>query len=576
MNNLPLFFLLFFLACNSSHKDGNTDLLSGGHVPVYPEMPPAADGSDPLASFAWHLDNVGQSAFASRGGIAGEDLNVKPVYRQGLSGHGIRIAVSDSGVETSHPDLYDNALLHEHRNYSGPPSEWHGSEPVPEDGEGHGTSVSGLIAALWGNGIGSHGVAPEAHFAGFYFIGSYRDNTSSYEARVLDQLTGEFDIFNYSYGYPGCSFFEVSQDVIDAYKNGVTTLRHGLGAIYVKAAGNEYQGYNSSCYPGDNSFYWGNTNTGEDQNHPYLILVAASNARGEISSYSSPGSGNWITSTGGEFGSSDPAMITTDMQGCSDGLSVSSSGVSAFNRGASSYNPNCSYTNAMNGTSSAAPTLAGVVALMLEANANLSWRDVKHILATTAEPIKFSTSSMSHPAGANLAGHTYDQVYTINAAGFKYSNIYGFGRVDAQKAVAAAESYNFPLGRYLETETNGIWKYRSGTLNLSIPDNSASGVSHAQAVTENLKIESVQIKVTIEHPFIGNVGVELISPSGTKGRLLRINSNIKDRGLYDYTLLTNAFYGERSAGNWTIKVIDGAYGNTGKLTSWELKVNGAQ
>lgn len=577
MNNLLSSLILFtlILSCNSSSDKGNGVVSGGSAFPIYPEMPPTADGSDPLAGFAWHLNNTGQGAFAARGGVAGEDLNLASAYAAGLSGKGIRIAVSDSGVETSHPDLASNLLRFEHRNYSGSPTEWRDSEPTPEDGEAHGTAVAGLISATAFNGIGSQGVAPEAMMAGFYFIGSYRDQNTSYEARVLDQMKGDFDIFNYSYGYPGCSFFETSEDVIAGYKYGVTNSRKGLGAIYIKAAGNEYRGYNYSCYSGDNSQYWGNTNTGEDQNHPYLIMVGAANAKGDIASYSSPGSGLWITSTGGEFGSNDPAMITTDLQGCEKGISVAGSGVSAFNRGGSSYNPNCSYTSAMNGTSSAAPTLAGVVALMLEANPHLSWRDVKHILAKTAEPIKFSTALQSHPGGANLAGHIFDQLYTINAAGFKFSNTFGFGRVDASRAVQYAQNYDFPLGNYTETESNGVWKYRSGNLNLSIPDNSATGISHSLNVTDNLKIESIQVRLTVEHPFISNLGVALVSPSGTISRLLRINSNIKDRNLYDFTLLTNAFYGESAAGNWTLKVVDGAAGNSGKLSAWSLKINGA-
>lgn len=576
-----LIICLTIVACNSSREgDANPILFgaggSGTEVPSKPEMPVTADGSDPLAQFAWHLHNNGQSSFAINPGVAGEDSNIKEVHDQGFKGKGIRIAVSDSGVETNHPDLSGNALIGEHRNYSNSPENWHGVDPTPEGSEAHGTAVTGLIAALGWNGIGSRGVAPEAQFAGFYFIGSFRDTTSSYEARVLDQISGDFDIFNYSYGYPGCSFFETSDSIIAAYKNGVTKGRDGRGAIYIKAAGNEYQGGNYSCYSGDNSTYFGNTNTGEDQNHPYLIMAAAANARGQISSYSSPGSGLWITSAGGEFGTYDPAMITTDLQGCGYGISTQRSNSSSFNSGGSSYNPNCSYTNAMNGTSSAAPTLAGIVALILEANPDLSWRDVKHILASTAQPINFSTAAISHPSNGNLAGHNYDQVYTVNAAGFKFSNTFGFGRVDAQKAVAMAQNYTSPLGVYTETASGNLWDYRSGYINLSIPDNSATGARHTLNVSRNLKIESIQIKVNIEHNFIGNIGIELTSPGGTTSKILRINSNIKDRGLYDYVLLSNAFYGESSLGNWTIKVIDGASGITGRLSSWELKVNGAK
>lgn len=573
-----LFFLFFFYSCNSPAP--GTDPGETGENPVTPDGPVEIEvqvpGADPLVTQAWHLQNTGQSAFSTGSGIAGNDLKVLRAHNLGFIGRGIRIAVSDSGVETSHPDLNANQLSGEHRSYNGSPSSWHGSQPTPVGGDGHGTSVTGLINAVAGNGIGSIGVAPGAKFAGFYFIGKFQDTSSSYEARVLDQIIGDFDIFNYSYGYANCFFVPTSAEIFAAYKKGVTTLRDGKGAIYIKAAGNDYKGSNSTCYQNDSSTFYGNANTNEDQNHPYLVVTAATNASGEASSYSSPGSNVWVSSAGGEFGDAAPAMITTDLQGCSKGFSVSGSWTSAFNRGQHSLNSLCNYTSAMNGTSSATPTLAGIVALMLEANPELTWRDVKHILATTSNPIQYSTAAYAHPAGANLTGHVYDYSYVVNAAGMKFSNTFGFGRVDAEKAVAMAKDYTFPLKPYKETETNGDWDYRSNFINQAIPDKASAGTSHALNVTHNLKVEAIQIKVEIDHPFVSDLGVEVTSPSGTVSKILRINSNIKDRGLFGFTLLSNAFYGENSKGNWTIRVLDAKSGNTGRLVSWELKVNGGQ
>lgn len=577
-STILLFVLFFFYACESQKPPG--EVTDNPANPVNPEEPVPVEvqtnGADPLVSYAWHLQNTGQTAFSSGAGVAGNDLRVLRAHQLGYNGKGIRIAVSDSGVEVSHPDLSNNQLSGEHRSYSGSPNTWHGSQPTPEGNDGHGTAVSGLINAISGNGIGSMGTAPGAKFAGFYFIGRFKDTSSSYEARVLDQILGDFDIFNYSYGYANCFFVPTSQSVVDAYKKGVSQGRDGKGSIYVKAAGNDFKGSNSECRSGDNSTFYGNANTNEDQNLPYLIVTAASNASGQISSYSSPGSNVWVTSAGGEFGDTAPAMITTDMQGCSKGFSVSNSWSSAFNRGQHSLNTLCNYTNVMNGTSSATPTLAGIIALMLEANPDLTWRDVKHILASTSNAINYSTASYNHPGGSNLSGHVYDYNYVVNAAGMKFSNAFGFGRVDAEKAVIMARDYTFPLKSYVETETNGNWDYRSGFINLSIPDKSAAGASHSLTVNHRLKVEAVQIKVDIDHPFISDVGVELTSPSGTVSKILRINSNIKDAGLEGFVLLSNAFYGENSNGPWKIKLIDGKSGSTGRLLSWEIKINGGQ
>jgi subtilisin-like proprotein convertase family protein len=528
-------------------------------------------GVDPLASYAWHLSNTGQSSFSTSAGTTGQDFSIKQALALGYTGSGIKIAVSDTGVEVNHSDLTNNQTSKSlHRNYnSNYSSAWHGGDPFPIEYEAHGTAVAGLISAVADNAIGSKGVAPKSKFAGFLFIGDFNDTVSSYEAKTLDQMTGDFDIFNYSYGYSGCEFAPTTASIVNAYKTGVTNLRNGKGAVYVKAAGNDFVGYNSECDADDDTYYFGNTNTSEDQNIPYIILTTAVNAQGKISSYSTPGSGLWVSSAGGEYGTSSPAMITTDIRGCQEGYSTSASYVSDFNRGKSSLNENCDYTSIMNGTSSAAPVLSGIIALMLEANPNLTWRDVKHILATTADRINYSTLALPHPYEAGLAGHVYDYIYVPNAAGFYFSNTYGFGRVNALAAVTKAKTYTNELGTYQETSY-----IESGSLSLPIPDNSATGVESTLTSTYGLIIESIQIKISTNHTYVGDLGVELTSPSGTTSKLLLINSNIYQNGLNDFTLLTNAFYGENSYGTWTIKLIDGAQDDAGSLTSWKLKING--
>ncbi len=570
-----LLIILTLSSCNQSKPEAGTGdgddtstTQSGNPDDANDPTTDDSSGEDPLAAEAWHLDNRGQKSFSSNGGKSGEDVSVKSVHASGVKGAGIRIAVSDSGVDLSHPDLQDNDLPGEHRDYSSNSSSaWRGGNPYPIEGEGHGTAVSGLAAAEGWNGIGSRGIAPEAKFSGFLFIGNFHTTSSSYEAKSLDQMTGAFDIFNYSYGYAGCAFVPASSSIISAYKSGVTNLRSGKGAIYIKAVGNDYLGHNSDCNQNDFSYFLGNSNTGEDQNVPYVILAAAMNANGKISSYSTPGSGVWVASLGGEFGANSPAMVTTDIVGCGSGISSSLSQVNGFNKGGSG-NSHCDYTSIMNGTSSAAPVLSGVVALMLSANPDLTWRDVKHILAATADKVNYSTAALDHPSSKPLSGYAYDYVYVKNAAGYDFSNTYGFGRVNAAKAVEMAKDYDENLGTYKEELIS------SGALSIAIPDRSAAGASHSINVASATSIEAIQIKLSTNHTFLGDLGVQLTSPSGTTSRILLINNNIKQSGLSEYTLLSNAFYGESSKGNWTIKLVDGASGNTGKLTKWQIKING--
>ncbi len=577
VSSLTLLILFGLFACNAKVNAPLSNVGTGSGTTVIEES-----GPDVLADQAWHLHNTGQKSFSSGAGTSGEDLKILDVTSQGITGSGIKIAISDTGVDLAHPDLNDNQIVGAHRDYSTTDStSWKGANvsPYPIELEGHGTAVTGLAAAEGFNKIGSRGVAYGAKYAGFLFIGNFADTNASAEAKSLDQLWGNFDIFNYSYGYLGCSFVPMSDSIRDGYRAGIKNLRGGKGAVYVKAAGNDYIGDNTDCDATNSTTYLGNSNTSEDQNIPYLILAAAMNANGNISSYSTPGSGVWVASAGGEFGTTKPAMVSTDILGCSDGLSKSSSTANTFNKGTNTLNSNCDYTSIMNGTSSATPVLSGIVALMLSANPSLSWRDVKHILAMTAQKVNYSTAAMSHPVSTSIAmsSHVYDYFYTVNDAGISYSNSYGFGRVNAQAAVQMAKTYSSALGTYEETENsnlNNSWYYSSGAIALAIPDEDPTGVTSNLSVLHNYVIESVQIKISTNHTYVGDLGVELVAPSGKRSRLLLVNSNIKQSGLSNFTLLTNAFYGEKSLGSWQINVIDGAPVDTGNLTAWAIKING--
>ena len=120
--------------------------------------------------------------------------------------------------------------------------------------------------------------------------------------------------------------------------------------------------------------------------------MAALRADDVKSSYSTPGPSVWISGYGGEYGYNssyvgtpsgiyDPAIMTVDQSGCTSGYvgansSAAQAGVNInqFNDNSGGYaeNANCNYHSAFNGTSSAAPTVTGVIALMLEANPNLT------------------------------------------------------------------------------------------------------------------------------------------------------------------------------------------------------------
>ena len=302
--------LLILVSCGDDDAEGGGQILD-----------------DPLSPHAWHLNNTGQNSFALLGGTAGMDPHIHPVHTKGYSGRGVRIAVSDSGIETDHEDLYGNLLDGEHRNYHDKP--W--SREL-EDKIGHGTSVAGLVGAVGGNDLGSYGVAYNARMAGFYFVG-FSVTTSA----LINQAYGDFDIFNYSYGEYLCRYNSASDSYIEQLKHGVTYYREGKGAIYVKSGGNYYLSPLSDC---DESlvvdsadiddFYFGNSTLNAYHNWPYQIVVGALNAKGKRSSYSNPGSVLWVSAPGGEFGGINPAMVTTDLTGCDRGKSERSNNKKNF------------------------------------------------------------------------------------------------------------------------------------------------------------------------------------------------------------------------------------------------------
>lgn len=542
---------------------------------------------DTLKEQQWHLINTGQAAFALTPGSSGQDIHYTDSVKNNILGGGVKIAISDSGAYVAHPDLKPNNLVNENRSYTNnfqSSQTWLG-DPTPaanSPGDAHGTAVSGLAVAKGWNGIGGRGMAPEAKFAAFKFLQAQDALASAglVLQGLYDQFAGTFDIYNYSWGDAQCALTEYEQSYTDKLASGVTTQRNGRGAIYMMASGNSFTEDVSDCYSNvaaNTDFVLGNVNFSELNTTPYVINVAAVNAFGLSASYSTPGSANWIASTGGEYGwsmaeagapeASEPALISTDYPGCNNGLSSLDKAKSSFDNGTN--NANCEYTNTMNGTSGATPVATGAAALMLQTNPNLTWRDVKYILAKTADKVNPTFAFPNHPAtGFNLTGHTYELPWVTNAAGMHFQNWYGFGRINVDAAVTMAKNYASGWGPFRSTN----WR-TSGTISVAIPDNSATGAGQTATITDSMVIEAVQIRASISN-CAGDMGIELTSPSGTKSYLMNINSKLRDGAILNHVFLSNAFLGEPSAGNWTLRVIDGRATCTANLTNWQLQFHG--
>ena len=579
---------------------------------------------DSLTKHQWYLFNNGQSALTGSGfsGVIGADMRGFPSsqlaiadYAKGYTGAGVEIAIIDSGLEIAHEDLVGNVIVNGSYNFASSfnGKKIHDTTSSESDGD-HGTSVAGIAAARGFNGLGITGVAPRSNLRGFNLLttGGLNEELAAlgFQSSV-DGFSGmkndSVSVFNKSYGTNPNKVpekldsniqLELSS-ILSAMQVGSENLRDSKGALYVKAAGNEYDGgsafsqsyceqaieKNITCY---------NTNQEPENVTPYQIVVGAFNADDKRSSYSNTGSAIWVVGAGGEFGSNKPALMTTDQSGCKKGYSKDDSSISpntSFNRGNSSENQGCNYYSAFNGTSSATPTVSGAIALILSANPSATWRDVKYILAKTARQLDPNLSART----INLNGTTQiiDQPWITNHAGFYFSNEYGFGAVDILKAVGLAEQRQMANTNIADMIT--ISK-QSDVFhnNNNVPDASTVGISKTLTITSNSTIESVELMVDISALETSTTRknnkidasdylVELTSPSGTKSIMMTpYNAFLSGVDMPNFKMISHAFYGESMAGTWTLKItdVDGDEGNhiqhigEGKLNKFGLNIYG--
>ncbi len=531
---------------------------------------------DPLVGYQWHLQNAGRSAFSSTLPVAGNDLNVAGAWAAGYSGQGVKVAVVDSGLEAAHEDLAANVDLAHSYNFTTGTSD--PTRATSDIGFDHGTAVAGIVAAVAFNGKGGRGIAYNARLRGYNLLA---DNfTVANYAMAMGGMTASADnaIFNASFDITNAAPVLPPQDSsLTAVQANLQTLRGGLGAVLVNAAGNDYLDWES--LPGTGACTLANTygvSCGDPMYDTRLggytpVIVGAINADGVKASYSSAGSALWVSAPGGEYGFDSgfvsstnpnvfkPAIVTTNRGGCAN-TNYPQPRNALDNRGLNPLAANCQYTAVMNGTSSAAPSTSGTIALMLEANPNLGWRDVKYILAKTARKVDASRGPVS--TGAILPGKTItlDQGWVKNAAGFWFSNWYGFGAVDAAAAVAMAKTYTATLPAIRES-SNYYWPSVQG---MTVPALSSAGLSMLANVSEPF--------TTVEHvvlfPNIGQTQaiqcnqIEVVSPSGTRSIVLHAGNGFLQTSAIGFRILSNAFYGEPLNGTWTVTYFNFCSGPT--------------
>lgn len=534
------------------------------------EMP--TEESDKFFEHQWNLDNTGQKAFAQNGGVSGADLSMDSVLEEGPFGENVSVAVVDTGLEMCHPDLSPNVDLNGSYNFAARGTynkQWYGATELdpfnPENLGDHGTSVAGIIGAVANNGIGGRGVAPRSRLRGFNYLGTNADTEEALGFSDDKPRSSDVDVFNMSYGTLPHQRISSSW-TYNLYQRGITDLRGGLGALYVKSAGNGFFACYSLEHTIRNEIGCSPSSGDPTNNLPFLVVVGALNASDTRAGYASTGSNLWISAPAGEYGDQFPASISTDQQGRDRGYVI------LANRGLAnedSLNPTGNYISTFNGTSAAAPNASGAIAVLLSVNPNLTWRDVKYILAKTARKVDPDILPVSIAFGGGRP-HVLQHAWIQNSAGYNFHNWFGFGAINLDDAVALARTHQpDSLGTFSKSN-----EFRNQAT-IAIPDYHSDGVESRITVTgfsDSTHIESVVLKLEGSHNFMPDLGITLVSPDGTESIVNQVfNDFLIHNTTLSWSLLSNAFYGETPNGDWTLKVVDAAPNDTGTITEWSLE-----
>ena len=471
---------------------------------------------DPLFACQWHLNSSND-----------RDINVEPVWTDGIMGEGVNIAVVDDGMYHAHEDLKDNLDTSLNFDYTGLGN-------IYQPFEHHGTHVAGIVAAR-DNDIGVRGVAPRATIYGYNLLAGQESIFNEVDAMTRNGVVTA--VSNNSWGPfdgpwlgPANSFWERAVDY------GITHGYNGNGTFYVFAAGNGH-------LLGDDS------NFDEYANYYGVTAACSVDSRDARAGYSEMGANLWVCapandrpgSLGGTFG-----ILTTEN---SD-----------------------RYERDFAGTSAAAPIVSGVAALVRNANPDLTWRDLKLILAASARKNDPGSAGWEDGATKYGADSTADR--------YHFNHEYGFGVVDAGAAVDLAKGWTNipPLG----TSTS-----ESGELNAQVPD--APDIGESTTVTSTLTLDTgigftefVEVNVSFLHDSFRDLEIVLESPSGAESKLAVPFDTFSDIitfidfvPLYgSYRLGSAKHLGEDPNGEWKLRITDHIPVAEGLLESWSITVYG--
>lgn len=443
-------------------------------------------------------------------------------------GNGATIAIIDDGVDMTHVEFAGADKIVAPRDTS------NGDDnPTPRSGDSHGTACAGVAAAA-GN-TGASGVAPHARLMPIRFVSSLGSQAEA-DAFVWAADHGA-DVISCSWGPTDGKWWDDSDPQHDvrvalpdssrlAIDYAINQGRNGKGCIITWAAGNGNESVDNDGYA----------------SYEKVIAVAACNDRGTRSVYSDTGNALWCAFPSNNFGRPGlpdpltPGIWTTDV-----------SGTSGYNPGdADRGDAAGDFTNSFGGTSSACPGAAGVAALVVARNPELNWQQVKEILKHCCDPIDVDNGN-----------------YDDNG----HSPLYGYGRLNAKRAVELAVPQTVAQATYTAIHRT--------VRKVAIKDNKTSEI--AVHVGDDKIIHDIRVTVDIEHTWVGDLTLQLVSPMGDKV-LLQDQEGSSQKNLkrtYDIASAPElaGLVGTAAQGKWTLAVTDNARRDTGNIISFGLELD---
>ncbi|WP_020565627.1 S8 family serine peptidase [Methylosarcina fibrata] len=534
---------------------------------------------DPNYARQWHLHNrLSDPAVDARSSSRCEEA-----WRilDHFGSFDVVVGVTDDGCKLGHPD-FDSANKFAGWGYfrgnrlivreaiDANPAEMH------KTGSNHGTSCAGVIAGE-ADAVLTVGAAPGCRLLPIQWEsdGPSLFISDSKLLSAINYMADKVDVISNSWGSSPTNLFATT--VLNRIAALATSGgRRGRGIVFLWAAGNENCPIQHTAsvdvpftrgwqFNADDTRTWVGVETSRQFRHNLVnvsnvMYVAALASNAQRSHYSNYGTGIAICA---------PSSNSHEYLR----LSVTGLGITTTTGDGSGVTPS------FGGTSSATPLVAGIAALTISANPDLTATEVISVLKRTAAKDLSMTGYARTPPANFDPTPTWDvsPVAPFDRGNFTHTGApertwspwFGHGRVDAAAAVAEARRL---AGNGGADQTIQIKEAPS----IAIHDNNQGGIERLLNVASNGNIRDIALNVDITHTYVGDLNVNLITPNGTRIALHQRSGGDTDNLIQTYTTATTpglaSLRGQPVQGAWRLLASDLEARDVGKLNRWSLRI----